>query len=117
MSSKRGYIIYTYDGKNYGDSEDFYRFYLTSGAGKKIAFRMTPNPSANFNLSLYRPSGSNAGNSVNGTGALDQVTADINQTGWWYAKVYHVSGYGYYTFDVEEQQVPTAAYSSAAPTT
>lgn len=100
-SGERGFGISSYNGVyNYNDNNDYYKFYVTSGSGR-IRFVITPSSGTDFDLYLYNPSGSQMDYSYNTGSTPDTVEYDVDVTGFWYARVYRYSGWGYYTFSAE----------------
>jgi hypothetical protein len=81
-----------------GDSQDWYSFYKPSGASLSVS--MTPNPSADFDLCLYDPSGTAVACSTAGTGSTDSISGTTGMSGYWRAVVYVYAGSGSYSLSV-----------------
>ncbi|MCD6594189.1 pre-peptidase C-terminal domain-containing protein [bacterium] len=112
-ASDRGFLVDDYGGEtNYKDNEDYYKFYVT--AGQCINFSISHDAGDDFDLALYNPSGSYKRGSY-GTGTSDAVSYCADATGYWYAKPYQYSGWGYYIYSLDITAEPsTPSLSSPA---
>lgn len=83
----------------YSDLQDWYRFYAESG--KNIRVRLYSPPGANFDVEIYSPSNQKK------SGPGDYISASVTVTGDWRIKVYIVSGFGQYSFDIKVYTPPS----------
>lgn len=80
------------------DDNDYYKF--TVNSGQTISITMTPPSSADFDIYLYNPAGTQKALSENGTGQTDTINFTADSTGDWRLRVYAYSGSGNYSFSV-----------------
>jgi hypothetical protein len=80
------------------DRNDYYKFNVNSG--QTISVTLTPPSSADFDLYLYNPIGTQKASSTAGTGIQDSVTFTADSSGYWAAMMYEYSGSGTYSFTV-----------------
>ncbi|OLC61338.1 hypothetical protein AUH73_07385 [archaeon 13_1_40CM_4_53_4] len=80
------------------DDQDWYQFQANSG--QAVTISMTPPTGANFDMKLYDPSGNYFSGSFNAQGQPESISFNAPVSGLWRLQVYLVSGFGTYTFSV-----------------
>ncbi|MFX0050929.1 MAG: PKD domain-containing protein, partial [Candidatus Hermodarchaeota archaeon] len=83
------------------DDSDYYK--LTASAGQVLTVEMTPDPTANFDLSLYDPTANYRTGSSSPAGVTESFTYALNEAGDWRIHVFSLIGStsGNYTFIVQ----------------
>jgi len=84
------------------DTRDYYKIYLASG--NKIEIKLYPPYQVDLDLYLYNSNRDLRAWSENRGDAVESITYTADSSGYWFIKVQHVAGWGFYNLSISMER-------------